>query len=79
LNRRPKPVVPAAGSADPGVAGPARRPLVTKVKRAIARAFWRVVNPIALRFGAGRAPWWVILETTGRRTGRPTPLSPADR
>jgi deazaflavin-dependent oxidoreductase (nitroreductase family) len=49
----------------------------TSLKRAIARAFWRVVNPIVLRFGAGRASWWVIVETTGRRTGRPihTPLA----
>jgi deazaflavin-dependent oxidoreductase (nitroreductase family) len=28
---------------------------------------------------AGRAPWWVLLETTGRRTGKPrlTPLAGA--
>ena len=47
------------------------------MRRAIAYAFWRVLNPIALRFGAGRAPWWVILETTGRRSGqaRHTPLA----
>jgi deazaflavin-dependent oxidoreductase (nitroreductase family) len=50
---------------------------VTRAKRALAYAFWRVVNPLALRFGAGRAPWWVILETTGRRSGRTvhTPLA----
>ena len=50
---------------------------MTRLKRAIALALWRVVNPIALRFGAGRAPWWVILETTGRKTGRAvhTPLA----
>ena len=38
--------------------------------------FWRVVNPLVLPL-AGRAPWWVLLETTGRRTGRPrrTPLA----
>ena len=29
------------------------------------------MNPLALRFAAGIAPWWVILETTGRRSGRP--------
>jgi deazaflavin-dependent oxidoreductase (nitroreductase family) len=48
-----------------------------KARRAIAMAFWRVMNPLALRFGAGTAPWWVILETTGRRTGQPrhTPLA----
>jgi deazaflavin-dependent oxidoreductase (nitroreductase family) len=69
--------VPAAGRIDPGVDGPARRPLVTRLRRAIAHAIWRVFNPIALRFGAGRASWWVILETTGRRSGRPihTPLA----
>ena len=50
---------------------------MTRLRRAIAYAFWRVVNPLALRFGAGRAPWWVILETTGRRSGRAiqTPLA----
>jgi deazaflavin-dependent oxidoreductase (nitroreductase family) len=50
---------------------------VTRLRRALAHAIWRVFNPIALRFGAGRAPWWVILETTGRKTGRRihTPLA----
>lgn len=32
--------------------------------------FWRVFNPAARRL-AGIAPWWVVLETTGRRTGTP--------
>lgn len=47
------------------------------MRRAFALVFWRIVNPIVLRFGAGRAPWWVILETTGRRSGRAihTPLA----
>src|SRR5437899_11457153 len=38
--------------------------------------FWRVVNPPA-RLLAGIAPWWVVLETTGRRGGKPrnTPLA----
>jgi deazaflavin-dependent oxidoreductase (nitroreductase family) len=40
------------------------------MKRALALAFWRVVNPIAVRL-AGIAPWWVVLETTGRKSGRP--------
>lgn len=35
----------------------------------MARAFWRTVNPIT-RGLAGFAPWWVLLETTGRRTGK---------
>jgi len=40
------------------------------------RIFWRIVNP-PTRPLAGLAPWWVLLETTGRRTGRPrtTPLA----
>jgi deazaflavin-dependent oxidoreductase (nitroreductase family) len=29
------------------------------------------MNPLALRFAAGIAPWWVILETTGRKSGQP--------
>jgi deazaflavin-dependent oxidoreductase (nitroreductase family) len=32
--------------------------------------FWRLFNPIA-RTLAGIAPWWVVLETTGRRSGKP--------
>jgi deazaflavin-dependent oxidoreductase (nitroreductase family) len=40
-----------------------------RTKRRIAMVFWHVFNPVARAF-AGRAPWWVVLETTGRRTGR---------
>jgi deazaflavin-dependent oxidoreductase (nitroreductase family) len=40
------------------------------MKRSFARAFWRIVNPIA-RGLAGIAPWWVVLETTGNKTGKP--------
>lgn len=42
------------------------------------RRFWRTVNPF-IRPLAGYVPWWVLLETTGRRTGRPrrTPLASA--
>ena len=38
--------------------------------------FWRLFNPLARRL-AGIAPFWVVLETTGRRTGLPrqTPLA----
>ena len=45
---------------------------------AAAGAFWKVVNPLTRPF-AGYAPWWVLLETTGRRTGkaRCTPLAGA--
>jgi deazaflavin-dependent oxidoreductase (nitroreductase family) len=46
------------------------------VKRAVARVFWRIFNPIAKRL-AGIAPWWVVIETTGRKTGerRQAPLA----
>jgi deazaflavin-dependent oxidoreductase (nitroreductase family) len=30
---------------------------------------WRIVNP-PTRLLAGIAPWWVLLETTGNKTGR---------
>ena len=42
--------------------------------------FWRVVNPIT-RPLAGWAPWWVLVETEGRRTGkrRRTPLAAGPR
>jgi deazaflavin-dependent oxidoreductase (nitroreductase family) len=37
---------------------------------------WRIVNP-PNRLLAGIAPWWVLIETVGRRTGkqRRTPLA----
>jgi deazaflavin-dependent oxidoreductase (nitroreductase family) len=41
-----------------------------RIRRRVALAFWRVFNPVA-RALAGVAPWWVVLETTGRRSGRP--------
>ena len=34
------------------------------------KAFWWVVNPPARRL-AGVLPFWIVLETTGRRSGRP--------
>lgn len=39
-------------------------------------AFWKVINP-PTRPLAGWAPWWVLLETRGHRTGIPrtTPLA----
>ena len=40
-------------------------------RHVLARRIWRLTNPLALRFAAGIAPWWVILETTGRRSGQP--------
>ena len=39
------------------------------MKRRLTLAFWKLVNPLAVRL-AGFAPFWVVLETTGRRTGR---------
>jgi deazaflavin-dependent oxidoreductase (nitroreductase family) len=45
-------------------------------RRAKAMRAWRRFNPFARRL-AGIAPWWVLLETTGRRSGQPrqTPLA----
>lgn len=39
-------------------------------RRTKAMRAWRRFNPIARRL-AGIAPWWVLLETTGRRSGEP--------
>jgi deazaflavin-dependent oxidoreductase (nitroreductase family) len=49
---------------------------VQRLRRAIAMFLWRLMNPAARRL-AGIAPFWVVLETSGRRTGRPrqTPLA----
>lgn len=46
-----------------------RRELVDKrrVSRAVAKY---VVNPLVKRV-AGYVPWWALLETTGRKSGRP--------
>lgn len=38
-------------------------------RRRVARVFWKIINPLT-RGLAGFAPWWVLLETTGRRTGK---------
>jgi deazaflavin-dependent oxidoreductase (nitroreductase family) len=45
-------------------------------RRSRHRIFWRIINPPTRPF-AGLAPWWVLLETKGRRTGKPrtTPLA----
>ena len=39
-------------------------------------SIWRAINPPGRRL-AGFAPWWVLLETRGRRSGKPrtTPLA----
>jgi deazaflavin-dependent oxidoreductase (nitroreductase family) len=41
-----------------------------RIRRRTALFFWRLFNPLA-RALAGIAPWWVVLETTGRRSGQP--------
>lgn len=38
-------------------------------RRRAAKLIW-TLNPVANRL-AGVAPWWVVLETTGRRSGKP--------
>ena len=45
-------------------------------RRRLAVGLWRVLNPVN-KLAAGWAPWWVLVETTGRRTGRrrTTPLA----
>ena len=47
-----------------------------RIRRRIALLFWKIANPLT-RPLAGFAPWWVVLETTGRRSGRQrhTPLA----
>jgi deazaflavin-dependent oxidoreductase (nitroreductase family) len=42
--------------------------------------WWRIANPCA-RLLAPLAPWWVVLETTGRKTGakRQVPLATGPR
>jgi deazaflavin-dependent oxidoreductase (nitroreductase family) len=49
-------------------------------RRARHKVFWKIVNP-PTRGVAGLAPWWVLLETRGRRTGAPrrTPLARGPR
>ena len=46
----------------------------------LAHRFWRVANPVALPLG-GWMPFWVLLETTGHRSGRRrlTPLASGRR
>ena len=47
-----------------------------RLKRSAMMVGWRIINP-ATRLLAGIAPWWVVIETVGRRTGkqRRTPLA----
>lgn len=48
--------------------------------KAVVVLFWRLANPL-MRPLAGLAPWWVLVETTGWRTGRKrqTPLAAGPR
>src|SRR3954468_5161660 len=47
-----------------------------RIRRAVLPFVWRIINPPSRRL-AGIAPWWVVIETTGRVSGRPreTPLA----
>jgi deazaflavin-dependent oxidoreductase (nitroreductase family) len=47
-----------------------------RIKRHLAVVFWRIANP-PTRLLAGIAPWWVLVETTGNKTGkrRRTPIA----
>ena len=49
-------------------------------RRKSAVVFWKTVNPLN-KLLAGWAPWWVLLESTGRVTGRRrrTPLAAGPR
>jgi deazaflavin-dependent oxidoreductase (nitroreductase family) len=51
-----------------------------EVPTVLVLLFWRIVNPVT-RPLAGLAPWWVLVETTGRRTRktRRTPLAAGPR
>ena len=40
-----------------------------RVRDALVKAWWRIVNPLTIPL-AGFAPWWVVLDTTCRQTGR---------
>ena len=46
------------------------------MKTKLVRIFWAIFNPLARRL-AGIAPWWVVIETTGRKSGqkRQVPLA----
>jgi deazaflavin-dependent oxidoreductase (nitroreductase family) len=47
-----------------------------RLKRSVMMLVWRIINPPNRLLG-GIAPWWVLIETVGRRTGkhRRTPLA----
>src|SRR5204863_8782956 len=41
-----------------------------RFKRRALMVVWQIINP-PNRMLAGIAPWWVLIETVGRHTGRP--------
>jgi deazaflavin-dependent oxidoreductase (nitroreductase family) len=47
-----------------------------RLKRSLMMLVWQIINPLN-RLLAEIAPWWVVIETVGRRTGkqRRTPLA----
>src|SRR5260370_6783973 len=47
-----------------------------RLRRFLMMTMWRILNP-PTSILAGLAPWWVVLETTGHRSGEPrrTPLA----
>lgn len=53
-----------------GASGAPRLAGRDRVTRACAMLFWRGFNPIA-RAVVAIAPWWVVLETVGQRSGLP--------
>jgi deazaflavin-dependent oxidoreductase (nitroreductase family) len=63
-----------SSEADPALDAAQRR------RRSRHRVVWQIINPPTRRL-AGFAPWWVLLETRGRRTGTPrtTPLARGPR
>jgi deazaflavin-dependent oxidoreductase (nitroreductase family) len=48
----------------------------TPLRRRVFLFLWKAMNPLAKRL-AGIAPWWVVVETTGSKSGRvrQTPLA----
>ena len=47
-----------------------------RIKRRLAVVWWRIFNPLT-NLLAGIVPWWVLVETTGHKTGkrRRTPIA----
>ena len=62
--------------AEPRPAAPRPMTRLQRIRRAILLLFWKILNPPS-RALAGIAPWWVVIETRGRVSGkqRQTPLA----